>query len=496
MNKKNILVSLFIVALLYGGYYFYSHDIQIVNIQLSSPDNSAIKEDIRIQLNKPATVYVEYWAGKDGKHYLTPVRQAATEHLINLLLLEAETDYHYRIVLDRLVPIKSKTMHFQTRKQSPWMVHDWIKENHPHDAGALGEGLTMLCYREFPGYIAMVDGKGVIKWYWQEEKMGVRIASLTPRGTVLALLAPVGKDEFAKPQENKPFVKSGLGYSLRTGKTGFMGGTELVEIDLTGYVRWRLNTDKLGMIVHHDLRMDQSNHIVAVVRDYILDERKQGIPRDTLWGDGVVVMDTTGKVLKKWSAWDQWDTAKDVRLDSLKHDRFHINTISFDKDSNYIVSSPIENQVWKIDAQTGKTLWRLGKGGDFQMNASDYFYFQHAPHINQEGDLMLFDNGDFSPRDSSTTNKVSRALSFTLNTEEKTATKKLDVPLPNKQYTARMGSAYLLPNGNILQTSSKTGSVLISDKLGKVLWELNTYFIPYRAEYVPDSLWKKYRRTE
>lgn len=493
MRLKKIVIGLVSVAVLYTCYYFYSQQVQLVDIQLSSPDNSAIKENIHVKLNKPAAAYVEYWTGS-GAHRYTTVKEVQKEHTFNLLLLDAGTDYYYRIVLDRLIPIKSKTLHFKTRKQSPWMVHDWIKEDHPHDPLAMGDGLTMLCYREFPGYIAMVDGKGDIKWYWQDEKMGVRIASLTPRGTILALLAPVGKDEFYKPQPNKAFVKSGMGYSLRTGKMGYMGGSQLAEIDLTGRVRWRLNVDKLGLIVHHDLRMDKSNHIVAVVRDYILAE-KIGKPADTLWGDGVVVMDTTGKVLKKWSAWDHWDLAKDTRLDSLKHDRFHINTISFDKDSNYLVSSPIENQVWKVNAQTGKTMWRLGKGGDFRLDSSSYFYFQHAPHINQNGDLMLFDNGDFSPRDSSTTNKRSRALSFSLNEKTKTATKKMDVPLPGKQYTARMGSAYFLPNGHVLQTSSKTGSVLISDKGGKVLWELNTYFIPYRAEYVPAGFWHDYVQT-
>jgi hypothetical protein len=58
-----------------------------------------------------------------------------------------------------------------------------------------------------------------------------------------------------------------------------------------------------------------------------------------------------------------------------------------------------------------------------------------------------------------------------------------------------MGSAYELDNGNLLQTSSKTGSVLVTDKMGKVLWELNAYFIPYRAIYVPEETWHKYRQN-
>lgn len=496
MNRIKLIVLLVIlVAIGYGGYYVYSSAITISTVALSSPDNSAIKEDIKVVLNKPAKLYIEYWKEGSSQHFKTPVTRDQKEHNIHLLLLEAESAYNYRIILDRIVDVKSKVMHFQTRKQSPWMIHDWIKENNPHDEKALGNGLAMLCYRGYPGYIAMVDGKGAIRWYWQDDKLGVRVASLTPKGTILALLAPASKDEFNKPQtDNK--VKRNAGYYLRSGKTGFVGGTELAEIDLTGKVLWRINLEEKGIIMHHDLRMDKANHIVGVVRDFKLwDLKGEGVAQDTLWGDAIMVMDTTGKVLKKWSAWDVWDIAKDTRMDSLKHDRFHFNTISFDTDSNYLISSPIENQVWKVNPTSGKVVWKLGKNGDFKMDEKSYFYFQHAPHINKEGDLLLFDNGDFSPQDTATVRKRSRALSFTLDTAKMTATAKISAPIPKKQYTARMGSAYLLPNENILQTSSKTGGVLITDKDGKVLWELNSYFIPYRTEYVPTTLWDKYIRA-
>lgn len=496
MNKTRLIALIIIVVIIgYGSYYFYSSAVSISGISLSSPDNSAIKEDIQVRLNKPAKLYIEYWKEGSSQHIKTPISIDRKEHTIHLLLLEAASTYHYRVVLDRAFDVKSKVMTFQTRKQSPWMIHDWIKGHNPHDEKALGNGLVMLCYRGYPGYIAMVDGKGAIRWYWQDDKLGVRVASLTPRGTVLALLAPASKDEFNKPQTNSK-VKRNAGYYLRSGKTGFVGGTELAEINLAGKVLWRINLEKKGIIMHHDLRMNKAHHIVGVVRDFKLWNLKgKGTAQDTLWGDAIMEMDTTGKVLKKWSAWDVWDISKDTRMDSLKHDRFHFNTISFDTDSNYLISSPIENQIWKVNPTSGKVVWKLGKGGDFKMDENSYFYFQHAPHVNEDGDLMLFDNGDFSPKDTSTVHKRSRALSFRLDTVNMVATAKINAPIPKKQYTARMGSAYLLPNKRILQTSSKTGGVLLTDTEGKVLWELNTYFIPYRAEYVPKDLWSKYMRT-
>ena len=55
-----------------------------------------------------------------------------------------------------------------------------------------------------------------------------------------------------------------------------------------------------------------------------------------------------------------------------------------------------------------------------------------------------------------------------------------------------MGSAFLMPNGNLLQCSSKTGSILITAQSGKVLWESRMAYAPYRALYVSADLFKNY----
>ncbi len=493
MKLFKIIIVLTVVATASVGYYYYTNQVDIEVVELTSPNNLPLDENIHVRLNKAADVYVEYWKEGDGQVHQTVVSKSSLNHNFHLLTLEPNSSYKFRVVIDRAIPIKSSEQSFKTRPQSPWMIHDWIKADHPHDEKALGNGLVLLCYRGYPGYMAMVDGKGTIRWYWQDDKLGVRLASLTPRGTILALLAPASKDEFNKP--NQPSKKStNASYYLRSGRIGFVGGTVLVEIDLTGKEIARIDLDKKGIIMHHDVQMDKQNNIVGIVRDFRIDDRP-GHPKDTLWGDAILTMDTKGNVLKKWSPWEKWDIRNDKKLDSLKHDRFHFNTISFDRDSNYLTSSPIENQVWKINAKTGDIVWKLGKGGDFKLDDKELFYFQHAPHITKNGELLLFDNGDFSPRDSTTANKQSRAVAFTLDQQHKKATLAYAAPIPKKQFTARMGSAYELDNGNLLQTSSKTGSVLITDKKGLVLWELSAYFIPYRAVYVPGEVWSSFRKT-
>ncbi len=494
MKRTLIIVIVCLVVAAAGGYYYYrsSSNIAIRSVTLLSPDNQPIKEDLNIKLNKEACISVEYWKDGQSEKYRSAISKKGVDHLIHLLLLEPKTKYNYQIVIEGWLPIRSKEMSFHTREQSPWMVHDWIKQTNPHDATAIGSDMTLICYRGYPGYLAVVDGHGTIRWYWQDDKLGVRIASLTPRGTILALLAPANKDEFKQMQPGGKGKVLPQNYYMRSGRLGFMGGTELVEIDPTGKVLWRCKLQDKGIIMHHDVQMNDKQEIYGIVRDFRLDDRANSA-RDTLWGDAIACIDTLGNIRHKWSPWTAWDIKHDSRLDSFKHDRFHLNTISFDKDGNYITSSPIENQIWKINARTGKFMWKLGKKGNFKMDGADYFHFQHAPHINKDGDLLLFDNGDYAPQDTAKLMKRSRAIAFRLDTVNMVATREYAATLPAKQYTARMGAAYLLSNGNILQTSSKTGCILITDKQGKILWELNSYFIPYRAIVVPESFWSAYR---
>ena len=102
----------------------------------------------------------------------------------------------------------------------------------------------------------------------------------------------------------------------------------------------------------------------------------------------------------------------------------------------------------------------------------------------ENGDLMLFDNGLHNQR--------SGGKAFRLDEENRTAQITINALLPADKYTSRMGNASILPNGNLLQCSSKTSSVMVTDKEGKVLWESVLHFAPYRAVYVPVETWDKY----
>ena len=493
-RKSGFKYSLIIITLLVltglSSYWYLSNTISIKSIQLSSPDNYAFQEEIKVELDKPAPVFIKYWKQGSSEKYKTIKTGKDFSHSIRLLLLETNSTYNYQVIVDRFFYIQSKVFSFRTREQSPWLKHDWIKEEQPHDAKSLGNGMVMLCNARLPGYIAMIDGKGSIRWYWQIDDIGVRAATVTPRGTILAMLRPPMKDVIDDTPQQEVDLLQVKDKPTRRGAMGFAGGTEIAEIDLTGKLLWRLNMDTAAggkyNIIHHDVRMDQNGHIITLVRNKKPYDMSQigGNGIDTLGGDGILVMDTTGKEIWSWSAWDVWDIKHDPFIKEFAYDRFHLNSLSLDKDNNYLVSVAIEDQIWKVNSKTGKIMWKLGKNGDFKMDTTCYFSFQHSVHINPKGDLMVFDN--------SLWRKESGGVSFTLDTINMIAHTKIRAILPKSKYTSRMGSAYLLPDENILQASAKTGSVLVTDQKGVILWELNSYFVPYRAEYIPDGLWNKY----
>lgn len=489
--KRLIGIFAVVICVALVGFYIKEHNT-LTAVSLTSPHNTAMYTKVDISLAKPAPVYIEYTEKKTGKFYRTRTSPSDTLHQLDLILLKANTEYTYRIIIDNFFKQKSKELDFKTREQSSWLVNRWFSDRHPHDTTALGDGMILLCFGRLPGYMVLIDSEGEVRWYWQVDDIGVRAASLTPRGTFLAMLRPFVKDvvddapmtpEEVRGEEHKK--------PMRRGAIGFAGGTGLAEVSLTGDLLWRLDLNKVKkekeyQVIHHDILMDKEHRIHTIYRPKKVAEIEVDgrMTTDTLGGDGILVIDSLGNVLKTWSAWDVWDIAADPYIGEYRYDRFHINGLCFDADSNYLLSVPIEDQIWKIDASTGRLCWKFGRNGDFRMDTAACFSFQHTPYILANGDLMLFDNGLYQQR--------SGAKAFRLDEANKTAKTTLDVPLPPDKYTSRMGSAYLLPNGNLLQTSSKTGSVMVTDTTGKVLWEARLPYAPYRALFVPMETFRDY----
>ena len=148
---------------------------QLVSVTLTSPHNTAMYNQVEVVLEKPAPVYIEYEEKETGKAFRTRTSPADTLHRLDLLLLKAGTEYTYRIVIDNWFKQESKELSFKTREQSPWLVNHWLVDERPHDGEALGDdGYILVCFGRLPGYMALIDKNGDMRWYWQIDDIGVR----------------------------------------------------------------------------------------------------------------------------------------------------------------------------------------------------------------------------------------------------------------------------------------------------------------------------------
>jgi hypothetical protein len=140
------------------------------------------------------------------------------------------------------------------------------------------------------------------------------------------------------------------------------------------------------------------------------------------------------------------DASESVDLTAQVIDYIHSNSIDVDYDGNLILSSRNLDEITKISRQTGEIIWRMGgKGNEFTFINEDLeFFHQHDARRISNGNILFFDNGNLR------TPRFSRAVEYTLDETNLTATLVWEHRNTPDLYAAAMGSARRLANGNTL----------------------------------------------
>jgi len=265
-------------------------------------------------------------------------------------------------------------------------------------------------------------------------------------------------------------------------------GREILEVNLRGdtLVHLKKGQGDLQYTIHHEIIKNGQGQLVTLYVDKrVIDlSAVGGNVKDTVAGDGILVIDNNGKKIWQWSVFDAVDPLKDSKILKDKKDWMHANSLSFDTDGNYLMSFYNNGQIWKINAKTGEVMWKFGKGGSFTMPADCQFSMAHAAHINQNGDLMFFNNGIDKHQ--------SEVYAVKLNEAAKTAQTDIHIQLPQEVYNDRMGSAYMVNDTTVLVCCSKHHISILTDKKGVLLWSLDTAIPPYRVEFVEGEALEKW----
>ena len=191
-------------------------------------------------------------------------------------------------------------------------------------------------------------------------------------------------------------------------------------------------------------------------------------------GHQLVRLRSDGSTEFEWNSWDhiaptEWiEPPPPDSINPGEPDYDHPNSLGFDRDSNYIVSFRHLGQIMKIDARSGRIMWRLGGTKNQFTILNDPlngFSAQHSARIMANGNLLLYDNGTrHNPPES-------RAVEYALDTTAMTATLVWQFRHSPIIYTPYVGLVQRLGNGNTSIAYAQAGHVTEVTAAGTVLWE-------------------------
>lgn len=263
---------------------------------------------------------------------------------------------------------------------------------------------------------------------------------------------------------------------------------------------------------HHDaIRMPDGDYLVLAGSERILTDVQGPGPVDVL-GDIILVLDRDLKVKWFWDAFDYLDPHRAALLNetcaypatvacsafyqaALANDWLHGNALQRTPDGDILYSIRHQDWIVKIDyrdgAGTGKILWKLGAGGDFQITgggAHPWFSHQHDPHfLSDNTTLLLFDNGNTRIADNPSETS-SRGQALRIDEQARTATVLLNANL--KVNSSALGSAQLLDGGDYhfnagfivdpANPNARFTQALETDASGNIVWGMQVAAQEYR----------------
>lgn len=236
----------------------------------------------------------------------------------------------------------------------------------------------------------------------------------------------------------------------------------------------------------HELRILNNRHALLMSYDPQIVDMRSIVPN----GDSAAIVtgliiqeiDANKNVVFQWRSWDHFaiDGARHEDLSAHAIDYVHGNAIELDNDGNLLISSRHLDEITKINRNTGAIIWRLGgKYNQFTFpNDSLSFSYQHAIRRLANGNILLFDNGNFRET-IDTDNKdegraqYSRAVEYTLDEVNRVATVVWQYKRSPDIYGFAMGNAERLKNGNTLICWGSTNpNVTEVNPQGEIVFEM------------------------
>lgn len=438
----------------------------IRSVTVSDHESNRLRVFVDVDFKQSCDYCIKYWkTGDPSTVFVTPTMHTdGGPERATLMFLYAATEYEFEI-RSADGTWATKPLVFQT-VSLPSGVTQYSIEN--GDATRI-PGYIMQAALRSDGYMTIADTDGNVLWYEHCQPAGRDYISQYD------VLNPL-------PDLDRIWYLSGYTNDNADGKTVLSSNIGCIDFEGKVYYTWSSEKGSSPVpLAHHEIfRMDDGNVMIVNQVEKTYDLSPIGGEQNTLVvGDGYTIITADGKILKQWDIFGELDLLTDTYLNVLKFnwDLVHANSLYIDSEGFYYMSFNRINQIWKIDPESGKVLYRVGENGNVAMDASGYPSGVHAVTALEPDRLLCLDNGIIPG--------VSRGLIYKVNPETMTAEVETCVTLPEESASYDRSNVALIDGGKTLlfgMTNSK--KVIFTDLEGNIIKQLRTSVASYRTNYL------------
>ena len=260
-----------------------------------------------------------------------------------------------------------------------------------------------------------------------------------------------------------------------------------------------INTDSL----HHDINELPNGNLAVLgmekrtIENYYTSETDPNAPRKTqqVMGDKIIEFQRDGTVTWEWNTFEHLDPFR-IGYETFSGywerrgfpntlDWTHATNLAYDeKDDSWLISLRYQSAIVKVDRSTGEFVWILGEPSGWNEDLQDklftlegdarWFYFQHSPTPTPNGNILVFDNGNFGSRPFEPPvplpETYSRVVEYELDEENMTAKQvwTSEIPGEEKVFTFAVGAVDWLPQTNNVLVSY--GYLIHQENMPRTNW--------------------------
>ena len=520
-------------------------DEPAATLTLEAAPFSPIAASAVVESDDPVAVEITATAG-DHVVEVPRTAAAATRHEIPVVGMRQDLDYalEVRLVAEDGTAVGSLSDSFTTGSID-WDLPDFelvVDEDRAQPGVTIVEFDRWNPPDDAPGGQAVVglDHEGEIVWFYRNSGT-VGAVEPTPDGLFLSHYFPVGVRTFdllgnvidnfqvaPEPVEADREIRDADALAAFAEVfAGNEGDPEAIPV--------RADWVDLTSIHHEVWPMPDGNFLALSTTNHELtpEQREATCPGDEIEfaavSDVIVEFEPDGTVLRTWDLWDVLDVSEIPGSAMCSTDRLyestdfrdwtHANAVIYDEQRDaIIISSRHTDQVIALDhlddlGPQASVRWILGEQGTIPLDG-DPPHHQHAVELQDDGSILLYDNGNFRPGtavgdpDAPT---YSRAVLYAVDDTaddpaQWSATQVWEHRMDDVQgrplYARFLGDADRVDNGNVLITH---GGIDLPDEFvnvrivevvpdgdsgGDIVWDLSfgdavREYSSYRAERVP-----------